>query len=134
MTSNLVRPGKKSNVLGMHEASRLSPEKLTKYKKLVQSGLSPQEAAQGASIPYARMPKILQKHAADALTELRLELYEALREHTRSNAPAAIFAAKAKLGWQDRQEVEQNQALEYIDLPSSESREAWQRRQQKRQS
>jgi len=50
----------------------------------------------------------------------------------KGSASAAVFAAKAKLGWQDITKIEQNQVVEYVDLPDKESREAWQKRQQLR--
>lgn len=107
-----------------------TPKLIKDYKTLVQSGLSAEQAADSLSINWARWKRYCSKYAKEAKTELQLELMQSLRQHVRDNATAAIFAAKAKLGWQDRQESQQIQAVEYIDLPSSESRDAWLKRQQ----
>jgi hypothetical protein len=107
----------------------LEPELIARFKKLIQSGMSEQQACQALSIAYGNQQKYIQKLAVEALTEQRLGLYEALYNHVQSNDSAAVFAAKAKLGWQDITKIEQNQVVEYVDLPDKESREAWQKRQ-----
>lgn len=107
----------------------LDPELIARFKKLIQSGMTEQQACQALSIAYGNQQKYIQKLAVEALTEQRLGLYEALYNHVLNNASAAVFAAKAKLGWQDITKVESNQVVEYVDLPDRESREAWQKRQ-----
>ena len=112
-------------------SGKASPEQLAKFKQLIASGMEIREAAARCGFSAAIQRKLVQKLALDADTELRLAIFEQLLRHISNNAPAAIFAAKAKLGWQDKQVIEQNQTVEYVDVPVSETRSAWEARQAK---
>lgn len=107
----------------------LTEKQLKDFARLVQSGMTAEQACAAMELSYKRANAYYEKLALQALTSLRLSLFDALHNHVQSNASAAVFAAKAKLGWQDITKIEQNQVVEYVDLPDKESREAWQKRQ-----
>jgi len=108
-----------------------SPEQLVKFKALAQSGFDIEQAAKACWIAPRWAAKHLTREYADALTELRLECMQALKGHIKDNAPAAIFAAKAKLGWQDVTKIEQTNTVDFIDVPQQETRAQWEARQAK---
>ena len=116
---------------GQESQGAATPEALNKFKRLIASGLEIADAAERCGFSPNTRRKIVQKLAKDAETELRLAVFESLLNHVQGNASAAIFAAKAKLGWQDKQVIEQNQTVEYVDVPSQESRKDWEARQAK---
>lgn len=109
----------------------LSDKDQQQFVELIQSGLSEVEAATLIGKSWTGYRRQFASLANKARLDMRLECFRALKQHINNNAPAAIFAAKAKLGWQDKQEAEQNQAVEYVDLPDNEGREAWAKRQGK---
>lgn len=109
----------------------LTDEQIAKFKALIASGMQFEEARQSLEIPIERNRERLKKAAKEAEIELRLEAFEALRQHIRNNATAAVFAAKVKLNWQDKQVIESNQVVEYVDVPTNETRQQWEARQAK---
>jgi len=107
----------------------LTTQQIADFTLLVQSGMTAAQACAAMELSFQRSPKHYEKLALQAQTKQRLELYSSLLSHVKDNASAAVFAAKAKLGWQDITKIEQNQVVEYVDIPERESREAWQKRQ-----
>ena len=101
------------------------------FKAYIVLGYSLEQAALAVGVHVYYAKRYLKQAARQAKNELKLELLQALRRHVQDNASAAVFAAKAKLGWQDQAKAEQSQAVEYIDLPSTETREQWQKRHAK---
>ena len=110
---------------------KLPAETISKFKQLLKSGLTAEQAARGAGISQSYMERRLRREIQEAETELRLEVFQALQQHIASNAPAAIFAAKAKLGWQDVTKIEQTTSVDYVDVPSNETKADWGKRQEK---
>jgi hypothetical protein len=106
-------------------------ETINRFKMLLKTGLSVQQAAIACYISPALAARRLKRQIKDAETELRLEVFQALQQHIASNAPAAIFAAKAKLGWQDVTKIEQTTSVDYVDVPSNETKADWVKRQEK---
>lgn len=108
-----------------------TPEQIARFIRLAKSGYEIEAAAIACWIAPKWAAKELKRVYADAITDLRLSLYDSLEKHIKDNAPAAIFAAKAKLGWQDVQKIEQTSTVDYIDVPAAETRAQWESRQSK---
>ena len=128
---NITKPKKPKTVakFGGMTKLNLTEQQRSDFARLIQSGMTAEQACQSLGLAYGRARKIYEKLALQAQTSLRLSLFDALHNHVKESASAAVFAAKAKLGWQDITKIEQNQVVEYVDLPDRESREAWQKRQ-----